>query len=147
MIGSNAMAWNLQEALDYYRRQGAPTDQSALLSLLTEIQQEHGGSIPRSAIAEACRVYGVKEGLFLALIKRIPRLRLSGGHELELCGGPNCSKRADLYTQAQKLCGPDVTIRQVPCMRQCGKGPNLRFDGTLYNQADEALLRRLLQGK
>ncbi len=67
--------------------------------------------------------------------------------ELELCGGPNCSKRADLYTLAQKLCGPDVTIRQVPCMRQCGKGPNLRFDGTLYNQADEALLRRLLQGK
>ncbi len=22
------MAWNLQEALDYYRRQGAPTDQN-----------------------------------------------------------------------------------------------------------------------
>jgi hypothetical protein len=29
-------------------------------------------------------------------------------------------------------------------MRQCGKGPNIRWDGQLYNGADEALLRRLV---
>lgn len=138
------MSWNLEEAITYYGRQGAPSDQSALLSLLTEVQQENGGSIPGWALTQMAQAYQVKEGLFLALIKRISRLRLAGGHTLELCGGPNCGKRADLYALAQKLCGPDVTLRQVPCMRQCGKGPNLRWDGTLYNQADEALLRRLL---
>ena len=138
------MSWNLEEAITYYRRQGAPADQSALLSLLTEIQQENGGSIPRAALTQLAQAYQVKEGLFLALIKRIPRLRLAGGHTLELCGGPNCGKRADLYTLAKALCGPDVTVKQVPCMRQCGKGPNLRWDGTVYHQADEALLRKLL---
>jgi hypothetical protein len=30
-------------------------------------------------------------------------------------------------------------------MRQCGKGPNLRFDGTLYNGADETLLAKLMK--
>lgn len=28
------MEWNLEEALDYYRRQGAPGDQNALIALL-----------------------------------------------------------------------------------------------------------------
>jgi hypothetical protein len=32
-------------------------------------------------------------------------------------------------------------------MRLCGKGPNLRWDGTLHHKADEALLRKLLGGK
>ena len=40
------MAWNLEEAMHYYKKQGAPRDQSALVSLLREIQQENNGSIP-----------------------------------------------------------------------------------------------------
>ena len=36
------MEWNLDEALDYYHRQGAPGDQNALISLLKEIQKENG---------------------------------------------------------------------------------------------------------
>jgi len=27
----------------------------------------------------------------------------------------------------------------------CGKGPNLKWDGTLYNGADEALIRKLVE--
>ena len=40
------MNFVLTEAIDYYRRQGAPGDQNALRNLLTEIQDAHGGSIP-----------------------------------------------------------------------------------------------------
>ena len=40
------MAWNLNESIDYYKTQGAPRDQSALIGLLREIQQENKGSIP-----------------------------------------------------------------------------------------------------
>jgi NADH:ubiquinone oxidoreductase subunit E len=29
-------------------------------------------------------------------------------------------------------------------MRQCGKGPNLRFDGKLYHGADAKLLEQLM---
>lgn len=140
------MDWNLQEAMDYYKKQGAPGDQSAVLNLLREVQRECGGSIPRSALAEIGAGYGVKEGLFLALIKRIPGLRLGDGHTLEICGGPNCGKRADLLRIAERLCkGKNVAIKTVPCMRQCGKGPNIKWDGVLYHGADEAQLKHLIE--
>lgn len=143
------MAWNVEEAVSYYKRQGAPGDQSALIALLREAQGESGGSIPPYLVSEFARLLGCKEGLLLALIKRIPSLRLGGGHTLELCGGPNCGKAVALAALAEKLCkesGGKVTLKFVPCMRLCGKGPNLRFDGQLHHKADEALLRKLVGG-
>lgn len=140
------MAWNLKEALDYYKKQGAPADQNALISLLTELQQEHGGSIPRHLLAEAAGYYGIKEALFIAIIRRIPRLRLSDSHTLELCAGPNCGKAATLAACAEKLCASrpgKIQLKYTPCMRMCGKGPNLRWDGVLYHQATEDLLKTL----
>lgn len=141
------MAWNLREALEYYKRQGAPGDQNALITLLTEVQAEHGGVIPKAMLVEIAAFYGTKEGLLLALIRRIPRLKLSDVHTLELCGGPNCSKATALAAAAEALCKgkPNVTLKFVPCMRLCAKGPNLKFDGKLYHQADEALLKELLK--
>ena len=135
------MSWNLQEAMEYYARQGAPSDQSAVIALLKEIQQERG-CVSAGDLAAMARRYGVKEGLFLALIRRLPGLRLGETHVLEICGGPNCSRRAALAAFGETLTG--VTVKTVPCMRQCGKGPNIRFDGRLYNGADEALIRKLL---
>ena len=142
------MNWNLEEALDYYRRQGAPGDQNALISLLKEIQQEHGGSIPTGSLRVIAEAYGIREAMLTAIIRRIPRLRLSDRHTLELCGGPNCPKRADLLGFVEKTYGtkPEgFTLRVVPCMRLCGKGPNIRWDGKLYHNADEALLRQLIE--
>ena len=125
--------WNLEEAVAYYRKQGAPNDQSALVSLLRELQDENGGGIPK--------------GMLPAVIKRIPSLRIADTHILELCGGPNCSKRARLAEFVEKTYGSKpkgFEVRYVNCMRMCGKGPNIRWDGTLYNGADEALIRRLI---
>ena len=42
---------------------------------------------------------------------------------------------------------PGLTIRAVPCMRLCGKGPNIRWDGQIYHGANEALIRRLVEGR
>ena len=95
------MAWNLQEAVDYYRRQGAPGDQNALVNLLREIQAEHGG-IPAYLLPDLAEKLDTKESLLLALIRRIPRLRLADTHCLEICAGPNCPKRADLAAAAEK---------------------------------------------
>ena len=144
------MAWNAEEAVAYYKKQGAPGDQSALIALLKEAQAEMGGSIPKTLVGEMASLLGTKEGLLLALIKRIPSLRLGEGHTLELCSGPNCGKAVALAALAEKLCkesGGKVTLKFVPCMRLCGKGPNLRFDGELHHKADEALLRKLVGGK
>ena len=142
------MAWNLNEALDYYKRMGAPADQNALISLLTEIQQEHGGSIPKSILPDIASYYGTKEALLMALIRRIPRLKLSDVHTLELCAGPNCGKAAVLAKAAETLCAAHpgkIILKFTPCMRLCGKGPNLKWDGTLYHKADELLLRELIK--
>ena len=137
------MVWDLNEAMEYYARQGAPSDQSAVIGLLKEIQQEQG-SVSKADLGRMAEYYKTKEGLFLALIKRLPGVRLGNTHVLEICGGPNCSKRAKLADFAETLTG--VTVKIVPCMRQCGKGPNIRFDGRLHNGADEALIRKLLEG-
>lgn len=141
------MAWNLSEALEYYQRQGAPADQNALISLLTEVQQEHG-SIPKFLLTEIAAVYSIKEALLLAIVRRIPRLQLSDTHTLELCGGPNCGKAAALADCAETLCSTHpgkVTLKYVPCMRLCSKGPNLKWNGKLYHKATEALLLELLK--
>lgn len=144
-----AMPWDLEDAMAYYQEQGAPGDQSALISLLREVQREQGGSLPRHALTAIAEGYGVKETLLLALVKRIPSLRLGEAHVLELCAGPNCGKHAALAAFAEKTCGgrPDITVKFVPCMRMCGKGPNIKWDGKLYHQADEALLRCLTEKK
>ena len=139
--------WNLEETVAWYKRQGAPADQSALKSLLQEIQREQGGSIPKALLAPVAEELGVKESYLLAIIRRYPSLRLADSHCLELCGGPNCSKRAALADFVEKTWGrtpKGFTVKYVPCMRQCGKGPNIRWDGQLYHGADESLLRRLI---
>ena len=141
------MAWNLEEAIAYYRRQGAPGDQNALIALLKEVQTEQGGSISRASVAVMAAELGTKDSLILAIIRRIPSLRLSDSHVLEVCAGPNCGKSAALAKAAEALCAGKrtVTLKFTPCMRQCGKGPNLRWDGTIYNKADEVLLKKLLE--
>ena len=139
------MSWDLKEAIGYYRSQGAPQDQNALKNLLSEVQQEHAGAIPGYLLAEIAKELGAKESFLTAVVRRFPSLRLADVHVLEICAGPNCSRRGKLAELAEQYRGR-VEVKFVPCMRQCGKGPNLRFDGKLYNGADEQLLTRLMDG-
>ena len=139
------MAWDLDEAIAYYRSQGAPRDQNALIGLLKEIRQENGGGISWAAVVQIAQAYGIKEGIVLALIKRIPILRLDGSHLLELCSGRNCGKHRELAAYAEELnkSGEKFTLKFVPCMRMCGKGPNIRWDGKIYSGGTKELIRKL----
>lgn len=142
------MAWSLNEAILYYKSQGAPADQTALVSLFREIQRENGNSIPLPYLGAVAESYGVKASFLQAVIKRIPSLRLGDTHELCLCAGPNCGKHTALAACAEKLCassGGKITLKYSGCMRMCGKGPNVKFDGKLYHQATEDLLRQLVE--
>jgi len=136
----------MDEIVEYYRRQGAPGDQQAVIALLRELQTLYGGSIPPWVPNTVAEKLGTKPGLLLVLIRRIPSLRLGEGHLLELCAGRNCGKHAHLLKLAEELAAKrtDVTVKTIPCQRLCGKGPNLRFDGQLHHKADEALIRKLL---
>ena len=142
------MDWTLKEAMEYYQKNGAPGNQSALISLLREVQQENGSAIPLSAVGEIAAFYGVKDSLLLALIRRIPSLRLDNIHTLALCDGPNCGKHTALAACAEKLhknSGNGFRLEFLPCQRMCGKGPNVQWDGKLYRKADEALLKSFLK--
>lgn len=139
------MTWNLEEAIDWYRKQGAPREQSAVTGLLREVQQEHGGSIPRFTLSAIAGGLGVQETYLQAVIRRIPSLRLADTHCLEICAGQNCGKHTALAKFAEQIGSDKITIKFVPCMRMCGKGPNIRWDGKLYHRADEALLGKLTE--
>ena len=142
------MTWSFDEAISYYKKLGAPKDQTALVGLLREIQAEHSGSIPKFMVTQVAAAYDVKETFLLAVIKRIPSLRLSDTHCLELCAGPNCGKHTQLAAYAEKLhsaSGKQFKLKYLPCQRMCGKGPNIKWDGTLYHKADAALLQKLLR--
>ena len=140
------MEWNLTEAMEWYAKQGAPADQNMLTALLREVQKESGGSIPPAALGTISEGYGIRECLLTALIRRIPGLRLGETHCLEICAGPNCGRHRTLAAFAEDLQKkkPGIfTLKFVPCMRLCGRGPNIRWDGKLYHKADEALLKEL----
>ena len=142
------MAWELEEALSYYQKQGAPSDQRALIALLREIQLKSDSGISAGQVSAVAESYGIRESLLLALIKQIPSLRLSDTHSLELCAGPNCGKAAALAACAEKLCkdsGGKIHLKFVPCMRMCGKGPNVRWDGKLYHGMTAELLTQLVR--
>lgn len=136
-------AWNLEEAVEWYRRQGAPGDQTAVKQLLQEVQREFGGSIPSGIVEHVAAGLGVKPTFLLALIRRIPSLRLADTHVLELCAGRNCGKHAALAKFAEGLRSDKLTVRFIPCQRMCGKGPNIRYDGKCYHGATEELLKEL----
>lgn len=142
------MDWNLEEAIPYYKSLGAPEDQNVLINFLREAQKAHGGSISGYLLTRIAEGFEIKESFLLAVIRRIPGLRLDGSHCLELCGGHNCSKRAKLADFVVKNWGSspkDFQVKYVPCKRMCGKGPNIRWDGEIYHGADEALLRKLIR--
>ena len=142
------MEWNLEEAMAYYHKQGAPRDQSALVGLLKEIQQENGGGIPEFCLNQIAQAYDVKTTYLQAIIKRIPSLRLRNVHVLEMCAGPNCGKHTELAALAEKLrsaSGNAFTLKFTPCKRMCGKGPNIQGAGKLYHKTDETLLKQLLK--
>ena len=141
------MKWDPEEAIAYYRKLGAPGDQNALISLLKEVQRENRNQIPLDILNAIAGSYGLKASFLTALVRRIPSLRLADTHVLEVCCGPNCSKRAALFDWIEKNYGTKpagFTIKSAPCMRMCGKGPNIRGDGVLYHQADTDLLKNLI---
>ena len=140
------MEWNLQDALNRYQRMGAPTDQQALISLLREMQAENGGALNRADLGRIADYYKIKEAIVLALIRRIPSLRLSDTHILELCAGPNCGKCTALADCAEKLQkDAGFTLKYIGCMRMCGKGPNIRWDGKVYHGVTDELLLELVK--
>ena len=78
--------WTLEEALAYYRRQGAPGEQGALVALLREVQEERGGALPAADLAEIAAALSLRDTFLSAIIRRYPGLRTEEAPH-RLCGG------------------------------------------------------------
>ncbi len=138
--------WKIEEAIAYYRRQGAPGDQTALINLLKEIQAEHNDVLNHQDVEKVAQVLEVKESFLMAIIKRFPSLKFQDVHCLEVCKGEMCSRKTNLKAILNNL-PSNVELKGVGCMRMCAKGPNVRYDGKVYNYADEVLIKKLINQK
>ena len=135
----------LDDIIEYYKGRGAPSDQCELTELLKEVQSENGGALSLSDISYIGEKLNKKPSSLMALIKRISAIKVDGRHILEVCSGPNCSKKADFYKMLDSLDQNKITVKYTLCMRMCKDGPNIKFDGKVYNHVDASLIKKLTE--
>ena len=107
--------WTLEEALAYYRRQGAPGEQGALVALLREVQEERGGALPAADLAEIAAALSLRDTLSVRHHQALPRPAHRGGPP-----PPGAVRRPPLLRPGRgpsgRLCGGD--LRRAPGRRQ-----------------------------
>ncbi len=134
----------LDEIIAYYRDEGAPGDQSMLIALLKEAQEENG-QFTMETLGAIAQGLGVKPTLLAALIRRLPSLRMADKpHRLEIC--QSCRQGRELRAWAEKAAQTgNFTCHAVPCMKSCQNGPSARWDGELIPQATADKLKKRIQ--
>ena len=138
--------WTLEEAIDYYRREGAPEDQSMIVALLREAQAEQG-ALTQETLNDIARCFGLSRGFLPALIRRIPDLRMhTHPNRLEVCR--NCGRQLAVWIEREYGASPGgassrggFTFHVVGCMKNCKSGPSARWNGELISHATEEKLR------
>ena len=145
----------IREIIEYYQGQGAPQDQQMLIALVRELQQELGGVISQAALEETAQALSIKPTLLLALIRRVPGLRMeNAAHRLEICG--TCRAGAKLRDEIERTYGvksgavcpaAGFSYHVTPCMKNCKNGPSIKWDGVLHSHADMELVRALADGR
>ena len=142
------MQWDFNEALEFYRGQGADNDQNELINFLKEIGSNCGGRIPAHLVYRIAKSYNLKENFILAVIKRLPNISLENTHCLEICSGAVCGKNKAFrvaMSELEKNKPQGLEIKYTQCMHMCKDGPNIKLDGKVYNHMDEKALRELLK--
>ena len=143
---------DIRETIEYSREQGAPADQQMVIALLREVQEAENGVLTQDVLEMIAGEYAVKVSMLQAMIRRVPDLRYeSMEHRLEICG--TCRTGARLRDFIERTYGVNsgaanaefgFLYRVTPCMKNCKNGPSVRWDGKLYGNADEKLIRQLI---
>ena len=147
--------WNIHEAVEYYKGQDVPQNQFALVELLKEAQEHNGGVLTDCLIEDIAAVLNIKVTFLNAVIKRYPSLKTAQApHRLEVCGGKNCAANgsAALLQYIRQTHGVEngsisisggFSFAVCGCLKHCGKGPNIKWDGEIYNAATPELIKKL----
>ena len=148
-------SWNIHEAVEYYKGQDAPQNQFALVELLKEAQEHNGGVLTDCIIEDIAVLLNIKVTFLNAVIKRYPSLKTAQApHRLEVCGGKNCAVNgsAALLKHIRGAYGAEsggistkggFSFKICGCLKHCGKGPNIKWDGEIYNAATPELIKKL----
>lgn len=144
---------SLQELIKYYRLQGAPEEQQLLISLLRDAQEIDGDALMPQTIASICESYQIKPAILHALIRRMPSLHFSDTpHCLEVCG--TCKDGRALADFIERTYGVKngscrqsggFSYRITGCMKNCKKGPSIRWDGEIVSFAAPDLIRQIIK--
>ena len=147
--------WNIHEAVEYYKGQDAPQNQFALVELLKEAQEHNGGVLTDCLIEDIAALLNIKVTFLNAVIKRYQSLKpASAPHRLEVCGGKNFAANgsAALLKHIRGAYGAEsggistkggFSFKICGCLKHCGKGPNIKWDGEIYNAATPELIKKL----
>ena len=115
--------------------------------------------MPEKSLHKIADAYGLKKSFLKAIIRQIPTLRTEEApHCLELCGKKTCARDgagslAEFIQTAYEVKDGGVSqkggfsYRVVGCLKKCGKGPVIRWDGAVYTHADQKLIQALVAGK
>lgn len=141
---------DINDSIAYYRAQGAPQDQQMLIAMVREVQQECGGVLTAQAVSRIAQAVGWKESTLCALIRRAPSIRMEDApNRLEVCG--TCPKGAALRAYIEQTWGvksgqksaQGFTYHVTGCMKNCARGPSVKWNGELYPHATRELIDRL----
>lgn len=139
-------------------------EQSAVLPIIHMIQEKHGYICPEAMpwIAEMCKstpihvagvvtfypgIHTTCPGKYHFRVCRTIACALSGGEELlaYICGkiGVNPAELTDEHPMAVS---PDGlwSIEPVECLANCGFGPNVMINETLYSQVTPKMIDKLI---
>ena len=144
------------QILSFYQGRGAASDQNELVALLRETQELYGGVIPQHALDEIARVLGFRETFLPAVLKRYPSIKTEAvRHSLTVCQGPSCGRRRELLDFLSREYGVEpggvapagFRLQTGGCMKNCGKGPCVRWDGVVHTGMTPDALRALIEKK
>lgn len=128
-----------QEIAEYYSRQKDAKSQDNLVAMLKEIQELYG-CIPSEKIPEMSELFGVKESLFLQIIKLYPSLKRSAySHRITVCTGARCAAAgssellAAVRREVEARGGGIFKISMKECLKQCRTAPNMKVDNDFYS--------------
>ena len=146
----------LQEIIEAYRARGAARDQNELVQLLREAQAVYGGVLPQTALDDIAAALGLKRTFLDAVLKRYPSIKTEAvRHSLTVCQGPSCGRRRELLDFLSRAYGVEpggvaaagFRLQSGGCMKNCGRGPCVRWDGTVYTGMTPESLRALIEKK
>lgn len=150
------MGQELQEIIEAYSARGAARDQNELVQLMREAQTLYGGVLPQTALDGIAEALGLKRTFLDALLRRYPSIKTDAArHTLAVCCGKNCAKRdalADFVQQEYSVQPGGVAkagfrFQAAGCMKNCGKGPCVKWDGEIHTGMTAEKLRQLIEGQ